>query len=215
MLEEAIEVKSKLHNAIMSGQSLSNVKDSLVEENKYLGGAEILSTAGVLMEYTKMFRDALYSMFGDKRYFCSLLRTKLQGAEALVLLGNHLPCPIVNFDGVREGEVFPVSLAEANTYTWFIEFSIPSTQYGHMTMNRAATTRHMTQELLFSFLRKHEGLFSDSGYELKATRNALEHVVMAEARHVFDQVTDAYCESYRRSLDQVGIHNVSVNYSYQ
>lgn len=40
MLEEAIEVKSKLHNAIMSGQSLSNVKDSLVEENKYLGGAE-------------------------------------------------------------------------------------------------------------------------------------------------------------------------------
>ena len=215
MLEEAIEVKSKLHNAIMSGQSLSNVKDSLVEENKYLGGAEILSTAGVLMEYTKMFRDALYSMFGDKRYFCSLLRTKLQGAEALVLLGNHLPCPIVNFDGVLEGEVFPDSLAEANTYTWFIEFSIPSTQYGHMTMNRAATTRHMTQELLFSFLRKHEGLFSDSGYELKATRNALEHVVMAEARHVFDQVTDAYCESYRRSLDQVGIHNVHVNYSYQ
>jgi hypothetical protein len=139
----------------------------------------------------------------------------LQGAEALVLLGNHLPCPIVNFDGVREGEVFPVSLAEANTYTWFIEFSIPSTQYGHMTMNRAATTRHMTQELLFSFLRKHEGLFSDSGYELKATRNALEHVVMAEAIHVFDQVTDAYCESYRRSLDQVGIHNVHVNYSYQ
>ena len=215
MLEEAIEVKSKLHNAIMSGQSLSNVKDSLVGENKYLGGAEILSTAGVLMEYTKMFRDALYSIFGDKRYFCSLLRTKLQGAEALVLLGNHLPCPIVNFDGVREGEVFPVSLAEANTYTWFIEFSIPSTQYGHMTMNRAATTRHMTQELLFSFLRKHEGLFSDSGYELKATQNALSHIVGHEARQILDQIVGTYCNAYRLSLEQVGIHNVHVNYSYQ
>ncbi len=207
MLEEAITVKSQIHEALMSGQILSNVKDSLVENTGNIGGAEILSTAGVLMEYTKIFRETLYSMFGDKRHFCSLLRSKMKGAEALVLLGNHLPCPVVNLDGVREGEIFPDALAKSNTYTWFIDFSIPSTQYGHMTMNRAVLTQHMSQGLLFSLLKRHEGFFSDSGYELKATRNALEHLVYAEARHVFEQVVEAYCESYRSSLVQVGIHD--------
>ena len=206
MLEEAIQVKSQLQDAIMSGKSLSNVKDSLVGENNYLGGAEILSAASVLGVFGTMLRDELFIALTDRNRFCHLLRNRLKGAEALVLLGNHITSPSVELGGVREGEIIPDEMAERHCVNYYVGFYIPSIAYGHMDSNRMGMTRSITTELIFSHLRKVDGVFSESGYELKATQDALRQLVWAETSSVLDEVVNAFCSEYRRSLEQVGIY---------
>ena len=209
MLEEAIQVKSQLHDALMSGQSLSNVKDSLVGENNTLGGADILSSASVLGVFGNMVRDQLLSMMGDKRYFATLIRDRMKGAEALVLLSNHTGhYPIVELGGVREGEVIPQSLVDSGIIQLFVSFSVPTIEYGSMQISRMSCGLSVSTPVIFSNLKMVGGVFSDSGYELKATQNALSHIVGHEARQILDQIVGTYCNAYRRSLEQVGIYNI-------
>ena len=201
MLDEAKVVTSQIHEALMSGQILSNVKDSQVAKNGSIGGADILSAGGVLGLFGQMVRNGVHEQMDDRRRLCTRLHMQCRGSEAVVMYGA-MPFPTVQIVGAGEGMIIPDSMALDHPMSWIdVEFHCMDEQR----MQRMHLRQSVSNSVLFGPLSTSSDLFS-SGYDYIPTHKALRPIVEALVYDICRQIDGVLISSYRRSANQVGIN---------